>query len=160
MSAVTAEQLAKWKALADAATPGPWKSRGMGGDSVVLMPITSHRIGYSGDPTLCSLAEPRRFEDRDGRGFTDTSAGFLHDDARLVAAARTAVPALVAEVERLRERTEKMAAALDAILHSDANAEEGGLYDLLDSEGLPGQSGRLAEAIHAARAVRLDEPAK
>lgn len=75
MTAITAEQLAEWKALADAATEGPWMSdrsakiRCPAGYDVAAVQIGAH----------------------------ERRANKL-----LIAAARTAVPALVAEVERLR----------------------------------------------------------
>jgi hypothetical protein len=66
---MTDEQLAEWQRLADAATPGPWRYRGI----------------YVGtDAGLVASAE-------------------LPLHAAFIAASRTAVPALIEEVERLRD---------------------------------------------------------
>lgn len=68
---MTPSRLAEIKALADAATPGPWLSR-------------------------------------DGEVFRPDFTGIAHevddDDSDFIAASRTAVPELVAEVERLRDQ--------------------------------------------------------
>lgn len=69
------EQRAEWKALADAATEGPWTAAEQ-----------SHGEWFSIQSphlALCTAFEPA--------------------DAAFIAAARTAVPALLEEVERLRE---------------------------------------------------------
>ena len=76
---ITDEQLKKWRALADAATPRPWE--------------------YS--PETYRLAISR---------WVDFSCPITvnHNDGKFIAAAREAVPALIDEVERLREENEKL----------------------------------------------------
>lgn len=83
--------LDKLRRLADDATPGPWEhdpEGNMGCGSV-----------YTGDPHLFggNIAEPSG--DLYPRGGYDPKA-----DMVFIAAARTAVPELIAEVERLRDR--------------------------------------------------------
>lgn len=72
------KQLAEWEALANAASPGPWTTNG----KVVRQ--------YS-DETSKVIAYINSEDDHP-----------WGDDALLVAAARTAVPELIAEVRRLR----------------------------------------------------------
>ena len=87
---MTAEHLEQWRALADAATPGPW--------------LPSHNVDAPSDGNW----EPDNPE-REGRGEGPTLTGLYRDvkawaeaDAAFIAAAREAVPALIAEVERLQ----------------------------------------------------------
>ena len=87
---MTAEHLEQWRALADAATPGPW--------------LPSHNVDAPSDGNW----EPDNPE-REGRGEGPTLTGLYRDvkawaeaDAAFIAAARAAVPALIAEVERLQ----------------------------------------------------------
>lgn len=72
------KQLSEWKALAEAATDGPWMER-------------EHKV----------LTTSEAMRDEFG-----TAGIIAHNvanaDARFIAAARTAVPELVAEVERLK----------------------------------------------------------
>jgi hypothetical protein len=70
---ITDEDLSRWEALAKMSTAGPWTVRG---------------------PTARSIEGPF------GHHVTDTE---YCDDAAFIAAARDAVPALCAEVRRLRE---------------------------------------------------------
>jgi hypothetical protein len=86
---VTPDQLAELRRLAEAATPGPWES--------------SHNV----DPPSDDNYHPNN-PNREGRGEGPTITGTYRDvkamaaaDAAFIAAARTAVPALCAEVERL-----------------------------------------------------------
>lgn len=72
---ITQEQLEQWRALADAATPGPWELKNYG------------KSVYLAGPAI---------EDIIGRIQFHAGA-----DAAFIAAARAAVPALLAEVERL-----------------------------------------------------------
>jgi hypothetical protein len=80
------KQLAEWQALADGATEGPWVER-------------EHKV--------LSAAESMRDE-------FGTAGSVAHDvadsDARLIAVARTAVPALIAEVKRLRGEVDRLRA--------------------------------------------------
>lgn len=91
---VTDEQIAEWLRLADAATEGPWQP-------VQIRDGLWHVIN---DPHLVPVAVVDDSRDEDPP--TREQAG---DDARLIAASRTAVPALcskvkeqAAEIERLR----------------------------------------------------------
>lgn len=77
---MTPDELARLKALADAATPGPWR----------VVPPCPHPIDESGD---CGC-----FRGGDVVALPGEPAA----DADFTAAARTAVPALIAEVARLR----------------------------------------------------------
>lgn len=96
---MTAEHLEQWRALADAATPGPW--------------LPSHNVDAPSDGNW----EPDNPE-REGRGEGPTLTGLYRDvkawaeaDAAFIAAAREAVPALLAEVQRLRVENERFHAA-------------------------------------------------
>jgi hypothetical protein len=78
---VTDERLSELDALADAATPGPWLDKHWHDDEE--MP---HTVVYCGPP-----------------GARRRMVRFVNlDDAAFVAAARAAIPELVAEVRRLR----------------------------------------------------------
>lgn len=77
---VTNEELDHWERLAAAATPGPWDPADL--------PLFA-----SGAVWLEALDEPPE---------SGTTEGRARRDAAFVAAARTALPALVAEVRRLR----------------------------------------------------------
>lgn len=78
---LTNDERAALKALADAATPGPWKSDG---ESVSASPGES-------DSWTCQLFDKHE-------SFMDNHIA----NGAFIAAARTAVPALLAEVEQLR----------------------------------------------------------
>lgn len=86
--------LAEWRALAEKATPGPWRKHG----SVVFFDHENY-----GDDQWLALSGGIG---RDGTTLTD-SGGFTRamntGDAAFIAAARIALPALLDEVERLRE---------------------------------------------------------
>ena len=75
------KQLEQWKNLASAATPGPWRSR----ESMGAATLTK-------DSGALLAA---------GQGF------FEPEDAAFIAAARSAVPALISEIERLRAVADK-----------------------------------------------------
>lgn len=93
---ITDEQLREWKALADKATPGPWGSAG--GYLTVRNP--------NGGSFTMSIWHT------DEMGQEHRSAAFQAvpfaraNDAAFIAASRTAVPALCAEVERLKKQAE------------------------------------------------------
>ncbi len=76
---IAQEQLARWRGLADAATPGPWEATSTWSDD--------------GDSYYVAVV--------DGRALLDTYVSMTDADAAFIAAAREAVPALLAEVERL-----------------------------------------------------------
>lgn len=89
------KQLAEWNALADAATEGPWEA-----------------LPHHSSTTRCNGIRQGGFpgpesDEYDLEGFVvETDSGEYAPDmatARFIAAARTAVPALVEEVGRLRD---------------------------------------------------------
>ena len=131
---MTAEHLEQWRALADAATPGPW--------------LPSHNVDAPSDGNW----EPDNPE-REGRGEGPTLVGTYRDvkawaeaDAAFIAAARDAVPALLAEVDRLRA---ELNTATAAIANLRTIWRNGGASDRTMA--------RLAEAFHAYDAARLAE---
>ena len=73
------------RARADAATPGPWKTWGMG--------VLADPVGDSNLDTAIPVANTA-FRDAEGRPRTN--------DADFIAGARLDIPNLLAEVERLR----------------------------------------------------------
>lgn len=89
---MTDEQLAEWEALAEKATKGAWFIVPYGdGDTFVVHSDDERRIffpplpvGYSA--TAGSLGDPAQIE----------------SDMKFIAASRTAIPSLIAEVKRLR----------------------------------------------------------
>lgn len=89
---ITPELLAAWRAVTEAATPGPWKA-------------------YHGK--YWSAAEDS--EDREIGTFPADEHGDACSD--FIAAARTAMPALISEVERLRAENERLEAELDSLEH-------------------------------------------
>ena len=80
---VTAEQLAEWRRLAEAASPGPWN-----GDDEWA---SGYIVAENGD---------------------DVADGVLVRNIPFIVAARDAVPALVDEVERLRAELESAVAVV------------------------------------------------
>lgn len=105
---ITTEQLKRLKALADAATPGPWISDIRPGCVAV----------YPGKPENC-LSEARAWAVHYKGGHWDADGGWTVDSEtvannQFIAAARQAVPDLCAEVEALRE-------ALRRLLRSGGN---------------------------------------
>ena len=77
MSPLTDQQLDEYAALADAATPGPWH---LTDSDAIVAPLTQQHVADVWEPTAAS---------RNGE---------------FIEAARTAVPALLAEVRRLRQQ--------------------------------------------------------
>lgn len=93
---VSDEQLTGWAALAEAATEGPWSA------------ADEHGLLEGAEPAWCVSRMQPGYE-----GMSETE-GYLYDvayttgadedpNARFIAAAREAVPALLAEVAQLRE---------------------------------------------------------
>jgi len=83
---MTEKKLLKIEALANAATPGPWK-------------YTKKRKMYQASIGFYRLTDP--FISR--------------ENAEFIAAAREAVPALIAEVQRLRAYNAKLATLLEKV---------------------------------------------
>lgn len=93
-SAITPEQLAEWRDLCDASTPGTWR----------VDECDSTMEALDGDYSVHGIISDASAETN---GYVvETDAGFYPPrlkDARFIAAARTAVPALLDEVTRLQE---------------------------------------------------------
>lgn len=113
---ISHKQLEQWKALANAATPGPWHAPSIA-DGVRYLHRNEAWYGYG-----CSDSErvPGR---QDGDGGTR--------DGAFIAAAREAVPVLIAEVEaqakeieRLREHLASIASAALQLLNGFPGAAE------------------------------------
>ena len=84
---MTEQELADLERLADAATPGPWRAVAMNGVAGVAAP----------DHMRCYVYIHGRSAE-----VSDETVARWQRDAHLIAAARTAVPALIEEVRRLR----------------------------------------------------------
>jgi hypothetical protein len=84
---ITKEQLKAWRDAAEKATAGPWEVDGDGRD---ICGFTGRLGAANGQPP---------YEITENNGFMRND---MADDARFIAISREAVPALVAEVERLR----------------------------------------------------------
>ena len=98
----TEADLARWEALADQATPGPWTARHRDSSNPTQDPARDgEHLGWHLDP----LAVPDR-----GQIVRGADAAFL-------AESRTAVPALVNEVRRLQQFIEIAALALEDTGH-------------------------------------------
>lgn len=103
------DKVEELKGLLERATPAPWKSKGMGGDSYVLS--MSHRWNRPcyWDEKYYPIALPRVFKDQpDKPAQVDYgSAGFAHDDAALIVWLVNNAPALIdsqaKEIAELRE---------------------------------------------------------
>jgi hypothetical protein len=99
---ITDEQIRSWKAAADAATPGTWEY--IEGPPAAI-PSTS-RVASPGGTV---------FVREDSRVLEVASYTWSVDNAAFIAIARTAVPALVEEVERQASENERLRAALRQI---------------------------------------------
>ena len=120
--------------LCEAATPGPWKAKPMGGDSYVLAPDHKwHKTRLPYDD-MVAIAIARRLSPGGGESpFTDPySASFSHDDARFIAAARTALPRALATI---RARDDTVANLEDDVqrLGSELAEREGDVVELQDA---------------------------
>jgi hypothetical protein len=136
MNPVAAEQLEEWRALADAATPGPWTTQKPGMDSAT---------GFAGGVIVAAVAR--------GQGIYANPPGgsYPENDRRFIAAARTAVPAQAAVIRRLRDLLRELADAAEADLKMNQND---------DGDGIDGYwTMRNQTAIAAARAALPEEPA-
>jgi hypothetical protein len=94
------QQIAEIKARADKATPGPW---GIGNKTTIGLGIENMGGGaYNYDAELAEICPDfdRAFDLR-GRN-EEIKVASAEDDAEFVAHARQDVPALLAEVERLK----------------------------------------------------------
>lgn len=99
---ITDEQLAQLKALAEAATPGPWEDDAEEGGIVWGPP-------GSGESLYGALRRGKHREDKGSYGpiAVTNDDEYVHsnrwkEDSAFIAAARNLVPALISEIERLR----------------------------------------------------------
>jgi hypothetical protein len=131
MSSPTDDELAHWRALADAATPGPWE----------------HLALPEGDIRWHDV----RAEGRDICG--DYMTG---PDAAFIAGAREAIPRLLDEVARLRAMTLAVSVDRDTIEveRDDARREAETLRSQL--EGARDLHALMMHEIHEAAGVRPD----
>lgn len=97
---LTAEQLAAIKARADAATTGPWVDKLRDFEGVDGYGLESHPTVEANGKTVCIFYEREIDDDND------------EADATFIASAREDIPALLAEVERLRTDVARLRARL------------------------------------------------
>lgn len=97
---ITAAMLAEWRATTEAATPGPWHAVRIA-DEWRILDGPQYDAG--------------NFLDRDVYGRADINAAFI-------ATAREAMPLLIAEVERLRDRNEELSEAFDEVVAESNSA--------------------------------------
>lgn len=139
---MNADEVDAIRARAEAATPGPWRWRDDGYDSVVL----DRSDDYVGGCPDCGVR-----------------AGFDESDAEFIAAARTDIPALLdaldearAEAARLRRGGEELGKSL--VFWLDLAVKVTGSEDCIDDDG-DGDYGAVAERLAEmpARAAALKE---
>lgn len=102
---ITPEQIAEWKDAAEKATPGPWFMHDFANPLVSRDPCAQ-------DVTV-SCASPDHIEVAHMSGGLYGYKGIsqAQADAHFIALSREAVPALIAEVERLREALTEISTA-------------------------------------------------
>lgn len=110
---MTDEQLAEWERLAAAATPGPWEA------------IPTVDADFATIKTRGKLGWMQ---------YHEYDPGIDATDAAFVAAAREAVPALVAEVRRLREALR----AVERVVDGDGDASRAAIADIVGPALYPG----------------------
>lgn len=115
MSGITPEQLAEWRSRAEAATPGPWA-------------VHVRRIDMDGVRT------------EDGVSLVVDAVEY-DPDAPFIAVAREAVPALIAEVERLQAEMQLMHQRVSVHMHRVEAGEA-------EAERLRGKVKEIAEAAY------------
>jgi hypothetical protein len=100
---MTPEQLDELDRLENAATPGPWEESAGIGDHFHIRAIC-HENGLEGRWLLVGTTCPRERKDSIGMSFWPVTIDAEVDQANadLIAASRNALPALIAEVRRLR----------------------------------------------------------
>ena len=94
---MTEQELREVEALAEKATPGPWRSVWTGNT------VKSHRV-YAEGPEARNIAS----------GISPNTG-----NAEFIAASRAAVPRMAAEIRRLREENDLLRSALDKLLRGD-----------------------------------------
>lgn len=142
LDAVTAEQLAEWKALAESATDGPWLYRPREDDDWGFV-----RGGNEQWTVAIGRAAQHLDEDAYGKHRAGGTDPYGHN-AKFIAAARTAVSALIDEVERLREALKQAAAHLEMAAAA------------LDKAGQRASAASARSDAIEARVALSDEPAK
>jgi hypothetical protein len=118
--------LERWQALCDAATPGPWYSTAADG-------LTPDAV--MGEDLLETAAEweiwtvgPCADDENWSTDGAMPGYGMTHADAAFCAAARTALPALIAEVRSLRQAVQWLARGMsDPVAYARAVAEAHGI---------------------------------
>ena len=107
------------EARANAATPGPW---GVGNGTHIVRGLeVTGRGSYT---CIQSVAEVADEDDREDWGHDDFVEVDPEDDAAFIAAARTDVPALVAEVRRLRAELAEVTAENDQLRQDLREADD------------------------------------
>ena len=112
------ERLAELRALADAATPGPWNHDSLWLPNSILGPVHQPDDSDTTEEVLL---------------FADPDFGHKPQDLAFIAASRTAIPELLDEIERLRERTNRVKALRKKITHSKSHWFYLGWNDALDA---------------------------
>ena len=116
------ERLAEIEARANAATPGPWE---FGTEPTFV----EHGMRYGGE-TVIRGQEGNVVDSQGGQGaggdWSDLDVS--EEDGRFIAAARTDIPGLVAEVRRLRRHIN---AAAEALLRYGPSSNEYPVWDIL-----------------------------
>ena len=97
------DYLAEIKARCEAATPGPWVDRLRDFECLDGYGLESHPTVETNGKTVCVLCE-REFDDDNDEA-----------DAVFIAHARQDIPDLLAEVERLRKRAERLRAGVKSL---------------------------------------------
>lgn len=142
MTALTPDDLARIEELAEKATPGPWNAGGYSdypGDEGSA--ITAGAEGTMEERGIAYAVE-----------YSWTTPESCKADAEFIAAARTAVPALVAGVRSRDERIAELEAARDARVKAEA-------LDLAADQAVVGRNGDLIAAWLRARAAEYREQA-
>jgi hypothetical protein len=110
------KQLSEIEARANAATPGPW---GAGDDTFIGLGIENDGAGgFAYDVILAEITPDRERQDDPNTG--RVKLGTVKADGAFIAHAREDVPALLAEVRRLRTKLDQPeASALDVVDERD-----------------------------------------
>lgn len=176
MTTITTEQLAEWRALAEKATEGPWaiESCGEKGDGSNMIGVVFGPDDPDAKSPLSGWIDENDWADKLGEPMADP---FYRDeevaecahrnrnhnaDAAFIAAARTAVPALIAEVERLREAltpsTDTKAAYIGEFSHRVTSISDDGEEQYFDA-AVPWPTIKEIMAAILARAALPEESA-
>lgn len=121
---MTTLDLAALRALCDAATPGPWEAGFY--NKVISVPLSNEHMRIEREIDAMGEVPPESHPVWDSLpntfvcfaptigGDTPTAQGLI--DARFIAAAREALPALLDEVERLRAENERLRDFYDGVV--------------------------------------------